>query len=93
MQGVDALVYPTTPFLPYTADETKTLEASIAWNLRSGRLTRPGNFFGQCGVSIPVQGEGELPVGLQLIGKPNDDERLLAIARTVEPLVRPANNN
>ena len=89
MAGIDALVYPTTPFLPCPVAEVQTAEAALAWNLRSGRLTRPGNFFGQCGISIPVQDRGTLPVGLQLIGPPGDDARLLAIARTVEPIARP----
>lgn len=93
MKDVDALIYPSTPFVACPAAETATLEASNAWNLRSGRLTRPGNFFGQCGVSIPIQRPGELPVGLQLIGKPNDDLHLLAVARAVEAIARPAGNN
>jgi aspartyl-tRNA(Asn)/glutamyl-tRNA(Gln) amidotransferase subunit A len=88
MDGVDALLYPTTPFVACPVTEVQTLEASLAWNLRSGRLTRPGNFFGQCGTSIPVQAPGDLPVGLQVISKPNADASLLAISRTVEPIVR-----
>jgi aspartyl-tRNA(Asn)/glutamyl-tRNA(Gln) amidotransferase subunit A len=89
MEGVDALVYPTTPFVACPVSEVRTLEAALAWNLRSGRLTRPGNFFGQCGVSIPVQPRGQLPVGLQVICKGGADSRLLAISRAVENIVRP----
>jgi len=93
MQGIDALVYPSTPLVPCPVAETKTLEAASAWNIRAGRLTRPGNFFGQCAVSIPVQEAGALPVGLQLVGKPGDDRHLLEVARLVEPIVRPERNN
>lgn len=89
MAGVDALIYPTTPLVATAAADVSTFEASAAWNLRAGSLTRPGNFFGQCGVSIPVEAQGDLPVGLQLVGKPNDDLHLLAVARTVEAIVRP----
>lgn len=89
MDGVDALVYPTAPFVACPVSEVRTLEAALAWNLRSGRLTRPGNFFGQCGVSIPVQPPGQLPVGLQVICRAGADSRLLAISRAVERIVRP----
>ena len=89
MAGVDALIYPTTPLVATAAADVGTFEASAAWNLRAGSLTRPGNFFGQCGVSIPVEARGALPVGLQLVGNPNDDLHLLAVARTVEAIVRP----
>jgi len=89
MAGVDALIYPTTPLVATPAADVGTFEASAGWNLRAGSLTRPGNFFGQCGVSIPVEALGDLPVGLQLIGNPNDDLHLLAVARAVEAIVRP----
>jgi aspartyl-tRNA(Asn)/glutamyl-tRNA(Gln) amidotransferase subunit A len=88
MDGVDALLYPTAPFVACPVAEVQALEASLAWNLRSGRLTRPGNFFGQCGTSIPVQAPGDLPVGLQVICNPGADSSLLAISRTVESIVR-----
>lgn len=91
MANVDALIYPSAPFVACPAEETRTLEASNAWNVRSGRLTRPGNYFGQCGISIPVQDRGQLPIGLQLIGKPHDDAHLLAVARCVEAIARPSN--
>lgn len=87
MDGVDGLVYPTTPFVACPASEVQTLEAAIAWNLRSGRLTRPGNFFGQCGTTIPVHAPGDLPVGLQIMCNPGADRKLLAISRTVEAIV------
>ena len=77
------------PFVACPVSEVRTLEAALAWNLRSGRLTRPGNFFGQCGVSIPVQPPGQLPVGLQVICRAGADSRLLAISRAVERIVRP----
>jgi aspartyl-tRNA(Asn)/glutamyl-tRNA(Gln) amidotransferase subunit A len=87
MNSVDALLYPTAPFTAAPAAQLQTLDAALAWNLRSGRVTRPGNFFGQCATSIPVQARGELPVGLQVICKPGADARLLAISRMVEQVV------
>jgi aspartyl-tRNA(Asn)/glutamyl-tRNA(Gln) amidotransferase subunit A len=87
MNSVDALLYPTVPFTAAPAAELQTLDAAFAWNLRSGRVTRPGNFFGQCATSIPVQAHGELPVGLQVICKPGADAKLLAISRMVEQIL------
>jgi aspartyl-tRNA(Asn)/glutamyl-tRNA(Gln) amidotransferase subunit A len=93
MAHVDALLYPTAPFVPCPVSEVRTLDSALAWNLRSGRLTRPGNFFGQCGTSLPVQAPGELPVGLQVICTPAADSRLLAISLAVENTVRPSAAN
>jgi aspartyl-tRNA(Asn)/glutamyl-tRNA(Gln) amidotransferase subunit A len=87
MCGVDALAYPTAPFVACPAADVETLEAALAWNLRSGRLTRPGNFFGQCGTSLPLQADDGLPVGLQILCNPGADARLLAISRTIEQIV------
>lgn len=86
MSGVDALLTPTTPFVACPVTEVQTLEAALAWNLRSGRLTRPFNFFGQCATSIPVQAPGDLPVGLQVVCNGRDDAKLLAISRAIESI-------
>jgi len=93
IDGVDALIYPTTPLVACATADVSTCEASAAWNIRAGSLTRPGNFFGQCGISIPVEAPGDLPVGLQLVGNPHDDRHLLTIARAVETIVRPYTSN
>jgi aspartyl-tRNA(Asn)/glutamyl-tRNA(Gln) amidotransferase subunit A len=69
--------------------ECKTIDAAAAWNRRTLRNTRPGNVFGQCGISLPIAHLGSaLPVGLQLLGTGGDDARLLAIARRVEDTLR-----
>jgi aspartyl-tRNA(Asn)/glutamyl-tRNA(Gln) amidotransferase subunit A len=84
--GVDALLTPTTPFVACPVTEVQMLEAALAWNLRSGRLTRPVNFFGQCATSIPVQAPGDLPVGLQIVCNARNDAKLLAISQAVESI-------
>lgn len=81
---VDALLTPTAPFLPCPATEAATFETASAWNLRAGHCTRPGNFFGLCGTTIPIEAAGELPVGLQVLARPDDDRALLAISRAIE---------
>lgn len=85
MRGFDAWLTPTSPTIPLPVAECKTIEAAAAWNRRTLRNTRPGNVFGQCGVSLPIESLGSaLPVGLQLLASGGDDARLLAIARCVE---------
>ncbi|MEP7062774.1 MAG: amidase [Betaproteobacteria bacterium] len=87
IQGLDAMICPTTPSSPCPVTEARETAAGVAWNRRSGRNTRPGNLFGQCGVSLPVQARDELPVGLQLLCSSSDDDRLLAIAAAVETVL------
>ena len=54
-------------------------------NLLNLRNTCVVSFLGLCAVSIPagVDAEG-LPVGLQLIGSPGTEPRLLSLARRIE---------
>ena len=82
--GVDALIAPSAPFQACAADEVNTFEAAAAWNIRSGQFTRPGNFFGLGGTTIPIQDDGALPIGLQIMTRPGADAQLLALSRTVE---------
>ncbi len=82
---VDALVCPTSPDLAFkigerTDDPLRMYLADI--------FTIAANLAGNCGISIPC-GFGEddgikLPVGLQLLGKPFEESRLLQIAHAYE---------
>lgn len=83
----DAVVCPTTPLSPCPVADVTDPALAIEWNRRSGRNTRPGNLFGQCGISLPVQQAGELPVGLQLLSQSGTDSRLLSIAAAVETVI------
>lgn len=84
--GIDALLSPTAPFQPCPLSEADTLETATAWNIRAGRYTRPGNFYGLCGTTIPIEEKGDLPIGLQLMGRQGADAALLAVSQTVEPI-------
>lgn len=81
---VDALLSPTAPFQPCPVAEADSLETATAWNIRAGQYTRPGNFYGLCGTTIPIEEKGDLPIGLQLMGRPGADAALLAVSQTVE---------
>ncbi|HEY7788569.1 MAG TPA: amidase [Casimicrobiaceae bacterium] len=89
MNGVDALLTPTCPRVAAPVEAYRTPEAAAEWSRETLRLTRPGNLFGLCGVSLPVGHlAGTLPVGLQLLARGGDDAQLLAIAGAVEAVVR-----
>jgi aspartyl-tRNA(Asn)/glutamyl-tRNA(Gln) amidotransferase subunit A len=40
-------------------------------------------------VSLPCHAQGEAPVGLMMMGEAMSDERLLAMAHAVEPVLAP----
>lgn len=83
---VDALVSPTTPEVAFrfgerSADPLRMYLADV--------FTIAANLAGICGISLPCgfarTTEGrELPVGMQLLGKPFDEARLLQIAHAFE---------
>ncbi len=86
--GIDAWLTPTVPMLPQPIDQFRSVADVAAWNRRATRNTRPGNLFGQCGISLPIQHLGAmLPVGLQLCAAPGQDEALLNLACAVEDLL------
>ena len=85
IDGVDALMTPTCPRVAAPVDGYATTDAAAGWSRETLRFTRPGNLFGFCGVSLPIEHPGEsLPVGLQLLARGGADAELLAIAETVE---------
>ncbi len=48
------------------------------------RNTSPFNYFDRPSISIPIQEPGSAPVGLMLVGRRDDDWKLLAMARAFE---------
>jgi aspartyl-tRNA(Asn)/glutamyl-tRNA(Gln) amidotransferase subunit A len=81
---VDALVMPTTPII---APPISAFGQDADYVRLNGLVLRNpslGNFLDRCAISLPVHAPGEAPVGLMLIGRRDDDRRLLAIARTLE---------
>jgi aspartyl-tRNA(Asn)/glutamyl-tRNA(Gln) amidotransferase subunit A len=95
--GIDAWLSPTVPMLPQPISDFRSVDEVAHWNRRATRNTRPGNLFGQCGISLPIQHLGAeraessagaaLPIGLQLCAAPSNDATLLALACAVEDLL------
>jgi aspartyl-tRNA(Asn)/glutamyl-tRNA(Gln) amidotransferase subunit A len=93
---VDLVVCATNPDVAFAAegplpDTFGGLESTAANN---GKLTIPGNIYGNPGISIPAGDVGGLPVGVQVMARHHAEALLLDVALAVErerpwPLVAP----
>jgi aspartyl-tRNA(Asn)/glutamyl-tRNA(Gln) amidotransferase subunit A len=84
----DAVVMPTCAIAAPTLDEVSTPDGFTRKNMLLLRNTTVGNFLDRCSISLPCHASGELPVGFMLMGEAMADKRLLAMARSVAPVVR-----
>ena len=78
MRPYDALLVPTVgvPAIPLTeVDETSPV---------SGYMTRPGNYLGLCGLSMPSGFSRGLPVGVQILGKPYAERDVLKLGKAFQ---------
>jgi len=79
---VDAILTPSTPSAAFKIDEKKNDPISMYLN---DIFTVPVNLAGIPAISIPAGTDSnKYPLGLQLIGKPLDEQKLLNIAFAVE---------
>lgn len=85
--GVDLLLTPTTPTPPFKAGE-KT-EDPVQMYL-ADIFVCPVNLAGLPALSLPVGRDGGLPIGAQLIAPDFEEARMLAVAGTLERVLRPA---
>jgi aspartyl-tRNA(Asn)/glutamyl-tRNA(Gln) amidotransferase subunit A len=65
MEGVDALLLPATGIVAPPVDSGNEVREPLS------RFTRPFNTTGQPVVTIPAPVRGELPVGMQVVGRTN----------------------
>jgi aspartyl-tRNA(Asn)/glutamyl-tRNA(Gln) amidotransferase subunit A len=84
--GYDALVMPTTPNVAPTLSQFDKDGAYGKLNMLSLRNSTVANFLDLCAISLPVHRPGDAPVGLMLVGKHGEDEKLLRIAKAVDGL-------
>ena len=84
LEGLDALVYPTTPGLPHGVDPELPMSERVwrGWALLAN--TYPTDMTGHPALSLPLAEADGLPVGVMLVGRHGDDARLLALGRTAE---------
>jgi aspartyl-tRNA(Asn)/glutamyl-tRNA(Gln) amidotransferase subunit A len=67
MEGIDALLLPATAIVAPAVDSGNEVREPLS------RFTRPFNTTGQPVVTIPAPVRGELPVGMQVVGRTNAD--------------------
>jgi aspartyl-tRNA(Asn)/glutamyl-tRNA(Gln) amidotransferase subunit A len=89
LADLDALVLPTTPIVAPTIAEVATPETFNARNMLLLRNTSIINFFDLTAISLPLPRNG-LPVGLMLVARNGQDQRLFRIAAAVERLLASA---
>ena len=66
-------------------DDLQTEEGYFSVNDLCMRNTMPVSLLGVCAISLPCGWTGKgLPIGLQLIGRPFDEARLLRLAHAYE---------
>ena len=89
----DALICPTVPMaappLAAFAAGRGLSRGSTCCILRNPAIV---NFLDRCAVTLPIERDGEAPVGLMLVGRHGEDRRLLAIARGLEAALGPTAN-
>jgi aspartyl-tRNA(Asn)/glutamyl-tRNA(Gln) amidotransferase subunit A len=91
-RGIDACLMPTTPMpAPRIEDLTRDLTQLRPAELILLRNTRPVNVWGVPAISVPCGStRAGLPIGLQIVGPPRGEAKILALAHAYEKLVLPA---
>lgn len=90
LEGVDVVIVPS---LAQSAPLAEPGQSSVGragqFSREQGRLTAPFNLAGMPAVTIPcgVDREG-CPIGLQIAGRPGQDDRVLRAARRCEAVVK-----
>lgn len=80
--GFDALIMPTVPIIAPSIETCMRDEGSVRAQII--RNTSPFNYFDRPSISIPIHEPGSAPVGLMLVGRRDEDWKLLAVARAFE---------
>jgi aspartyl-tRNA(Asn)/glutamyl-tRNA(Gln) amidotransferase subunit A len=82
--GVDAILTPATPSAAFGIGDEALAADPVAMYLND-IFTVTVNMAGLPGIAVPAGRDAKgLPLGLQLIGKPFDEETLFAAARVIE---------
>lgn len=85
---VDVLLSPTVPITPPRLADIADVKTYGPANMLAMRNTAISNLFGWCALTMPVGLDAQrMPVGLQLMGPPRAEERLIDIALGIEALI------
>jgi aspartyl-tRNA(Asn)/glutamyl-tRNA(Gln) amidotransferase subunit A len=82
---VDVLLTPTVAITPPLVADLDRPDVYRQRNMHALRNTCPANLLGLCALSLPVGLDSQkMPVGLQLIARHGEDDRLLRVAAAIE---------
>jgi aspartyl-tRNA(Asn)/glutamyl-tRNA(Gln) amidotransferase subunit A len=82
--GIDAILTPATPSAAFGVGD-EDMKADPVKMYLNDIFTVTVNMAGLPGIAVPAGKDGQgLPLGLQLIGRPFDEETLFAAARVIE---------
>ncbi|WP_338602727.1 amidase [Sulfolobus tengchongensis] len=84
--NIDAIITPTVPIVAPKIEDVR--EAELKFRDILTRYISIASFFGSPAISLPAGKINSLPWGIQLIGKPNEDEKLLKISRQIEMMLK-----
>jgi amidase len=84
LDGVDALLLPTTPWRAHELAPGLPLSDRVLRGWANLANTYPTDMTGHPAISLPLAQAVGLPVGVMLVGRPFDDARLLGLAATCE---------
>jgi len=83
--GIDVIAAPTLTITPPLLSAIRDSESHWNANRALTRNTVPVNYLGLCAISLPVGFDAaRMPVGLQLVARPRQEETLLAVALAAE---------
>ena len=78
MRGFDAILTPTTTC-------TAPLLSKVDQSISPAHFTRPFNYLGLCGLSIPTGlADDGLPLGLQIVARPHDEAMAVRVGNSLE---------
>ena len=85
-QNVDVILAPTTPIsAPLIGQQTMILDGEeILVHPHLGLFTQPLSFIGLPVLSVPIQCQNALPLGVQLIAAPYNEALILRVAAALE---------
>lgn len=85
-QNVDVILAPTTPIsAPLIGQQTMVLDGEeILIRPHLGLFTQPLSFIGLPVLSVPIQRQNDLPLGVQLIAAPYNEALILRVAAALE---------
>jgi aspartyl-tRNA(Asn)/glutamyl-tRNA(Gln) amidotransferase subunit A len=85
-ENYDLLILPTAPVSAFSHEIVgpRSINGKKVSPYAWFGWTWPFNITGQPALSLPLVAEGELPVGIQIVGRPGEDDLVLSFARQLE---------